>query len=107
MLTKCPECSAEISESAMQCPHCGKPLKKPERGIMGKIFLWLFYLFNLYMFGALVKAITAVANGSQAISEADKLGAFIGAGLGFSALLSLWVNGAIITGLLALVTRPQ
>lgn len=107
MLTKCPECGAEISESAMKCPHCGKQLKKPKRSIMGKIFLWLFYLFNLYMFVGLIRGINAVSNKYEAISEAEKLGASIGAGLGFSAILIIWVIGAVITGLLALMTRPK
>lgn len=28
MLTKCPECGLQVSDKAMNCPHCGYPLKE-------------------------------------------------------------------------------
>lgn len=108
MLTKCPECGVEISDSAMKCPHCGKQLKKPKRGIMGKIFLWLFYLFNILMLVWLVGGMNAASDVvKQAASEAEKAGASIGAGIGFASILFVWVIGDVITGLLALMTRPK
>ena len=27
MLIKCPECSLQVSDKAINCPHCGYPLK--------------------------------------------------------------------------------
>ena len=27
MLTKCPECDLQVSDKAINCPHCGYPLK--------------------------------------------------------------------------------
>ena len=29
-LTKCPDCGGKVSDSAPACPHCGRPMKKPE-----------------------------------------------------------------------------
>lgn len=29
-LTKCPDCDGKVSDSASACPHCGRPMKKPE-----------------------------------------------------------------------------
>lgn len=31
MLTTCPECTLQISDKAIACPHCGYPLKEPPR----------------------------------------------------------------------------
>lgn len=108
MLVKCPECQAEVSDSALKCPHCGKQLRKPKRGFFGKIFLWLFYLFNVLMLLWLISGLNATSEmATQALTEAEKAGAAIGTGLGVSMVLGIWVIGDIITGLLALMTRPK
>lgn len=31
MLIKCPECELQVSDKAMTCPHCGYPMKSPEK----------------------------------------------------------------------------
>lgn len=41
------------------------------------------------------------------MSEAERIGASIGIGLGVTFILRIWVAGAIITDLLALLTRPK
>ena len=108
MLIKCPECNAEVSDSALKCPHCGKQLRKPKRGIFGKIFLWLFYLFNIFMLVWCVGGMNAASEVvSKAATEAERAGASIGTGLGAMYVLTIWVIGDIITGLLALMTRPK
>jgi len=33
MLVKCPECSLQVSDKAIACPHCGYPLKTPPRSV--------------------------------------------------------------------------
>ena len=33
-LINCKECHASVSDQANTCPHCGYPLKKPERHIL-------------------------------------------------------------------------
>ena len=108
MLVKCPECQAEVSDSALKCPHCGKQLRKPKRGFFGKIFLWLFYLFNVLMLLWLISGMNATSEiANQAVTEAEKAGAALGTGIGLTMILFVWAIGDIITGLLALMTRPK
>ena len=107
-LVKCPECGAEVSDSALRCPQCGKQLRKPKRGFFGKIFLWLFYLYNILMAWWLVEGTMSASEVMDtAVTEAEKAGAAIGTGMGVAMILTIWVVGAIITGLLALMTRPR
>lgn len=107
-LIKCPECGSEVSDSALKCPKCGKQLRKPKRGFFGKIFLWLFYIYNALMVWWLVSAfITTAEVMDGVVTEAEKAGAAIGTGIGVTMILVIWVTGAIITGLLALMTRPK
>ena len=108
MLIKCPECNADVSDSALKCPQCGKQLRKPKRGFFGKIFLWLFYLFNIFMLIWLVGGINAASTSiSPTASEAYKTGAAIGTGIGATFILFIWAIGDIITGMLAFMTRPK
>lgn len=75
---------------------------------MGKVFKWLFILFNLFMVYSLF---TSLGGGAEVINstatDAEKAGAAIGAGLGLSMILGLWVIGDIILGLFVLFTRPK
>jgi predicted amidophosphoribosyltransferase len=36
-LTTCPECKKQISDSAISCVHCGKPLRKTRMDILADI----------------------------------------------------------------------
>lgn len=105
-LMKCPECGQEVSDSALDCPKCGKQLRKPKRGFFGKLCLWSFYIFNALMVVWLVSGLSAVSD-IEAVSEAEKAGAAIGTGIGVTFILIVWAVGDIITGLLALMTRPK
>ncbi|MBR2208084.1 MAG: zinc ribbon domain-containing protein [Synergistaceae bacterium] len=108
MLIKCPECNAEVSDSALKCPQCGKQLRKPKRGLFGKIFLWLFYLFNIFMLIWLVGGMNAASTSMNSMaSEAERAGAAIGTGIGATIIIFIWAIGDVITGLLALMTRPK
>lgn len=107
-LIKCPSCTKEISDEAKTCPHCGKQLREPKRGFFGKLFLWIFYGFNALMLFWLIGGISGAADvASTAASDAERAGAAIGAGLGFFMIIFIWMIGDIITGLLALITRPK
>lgn len=107
-LIKCPECGKEVSSSALKCPNCGKQLRKAKRGFWGKIFLWLFYGFNIFMLWWMIGGISVSSDTIAATaSDAERAGATIGAGLGLFILIIIWVIGDIITGLLALVSRPK
>lgn len=107
-LINCPECNKEVSDQALKCPNCGKQLRKPKRGFVGKLFLWLFYGFNILMLWWMVAGMSGAAKVSAtAVSEAEKAGAAVGTGIGFIMIVFIWVLGDIITGLLALMTRPK
>ena len=107
-LINCTECNNQVSDQAFKCPSCGKQLRKPKRTFMGKVFKWLFILFNLFMVYSLF---TGLGGGAEVINsaatDAEKAGAAIGTGLGLSMILGLWVIGDIILGLFVLFTRPK
>lgn len=105
-IVKCPECGHEVSDTATKCPSCGKVLRKPKRSIIGKIFLWIFYLFNAIMLIWLVTGLGSVSE-IETTNQYEEAGAAIGTGIGVMFLLTIWVIGDIITGLLAFFTRPK
>ncbi|OOR99201.1 hypothetical protein B0187_05435 [Haemophilus paracuniculus] len=107
-LINCPECNHQVSDQALKCTSCGKQLKKPKRSFLGKIIKWIFILFNLLMiFWVVGGSMSAGDTINSATSEAAKAGATIGAGLGLSMVLGLWVIGDIIIGILVFLTRPK
>jgi amino acid transporter len=106
-LINCPECEAEVSDTALKCQKCGLQLRKAKRGFFGFIFKWTFILFNLLMILWLFTGIDAVTENMDMMSEAEKTGTAIGAGIGAMMILSLWVVGDIILGLFVLFTRPK
>ena len=106
-LKNCPECKSEISDSAYECPKCGKILRKLRRGPIGFIFKWLFILFNAFMLYCAVVGMNATSETiKSATSTAEQAGAAIGAGLGMTMILSIWGFGAVILGLFVLFTKP-
>lgn len=104
----CPSCSGAVSPKAFDCPHCGHPIRKPRRGLFGGLVKILFIVFNLAM---LVWTISALGTGGQmasdALTDADRMGAEIGTALAFGLILSIWAAGAVVLGLLMLLTRPR
>lgn len=108
-LINCPECQAEVSDTAMKCPKCGVQLRKPKRGIFGKLFKWTFIAFNAFMAYALFSGMSNVSDGYDAatMSEAEQAGHAIGSGLGLTMLLGVWLAGAVILGLFVIFTRPK
>ncbi len=106
-LVNCPECQAEVSDTALKCTKCGVQLRKPKRSFFGKIVKWGFILFNILMVVWLVGGMNAATEGMQAMSEAEQAGAAIGTGIGAMMILVIWVFGDIILGLFFLFTRPK
>ena len=104
-LIKCPECGNAVSDSAYDCPKCGKHLRKPKRSFFGKICVILFILFNLIMLIALFGPTHSIDYAKM--SEAERAGAIVGHGIGITMLLIIWAAGDIITGFLVLFTRPK
>jgi hypothetical protein len=79
--------------------------ERRKRGIIGKIFLGLFWIFNglmvFWLFGALVSTGDAI---NSATDENFKAGAALGGTLATGFILSIWMAGAVILGLLVLFT---
>jgi hypothetical protein len=79
-----------------------------DRTLVGKIFKWLFIIFNAIMLIALVRGCSATNEVMMnAQSEAERAGAGLGTVLGIGMLLTLWVFGDIILGLFVLFTRRK
>lgn len=106
-LIKCPECSTEVSDTALKCPKCGVQLRKPKRGFFGKLFKWTFIGFNILMLIWLITGMNAATEGMEAMSEAEQTGAAIGTGIGAAMILGVWVFGDIILGLFVLFTKAK
>lgn len=106
-LINCPECQAEVSDSALKCPKCGVQLRKPKRGFFGKLFKWTFVGFNILMTFWLFSYWGVVGEMANAGDGATRAGATIGGTIGTGMLFGLWVFGDIILGLFVLFTRPK
>ena len=105
-LINCPECSTEVSDTALKCPKCGVQLRKLKRGFFGKLVKWGFIGFNILMAIWLIGSMNSATEGMQALSGAEQAGAAIGTGIGAMLILGIWVVGDIILGLFVLFTRP-
>lgn len=106
--TSCPSCGASVSAQAYDCPGCGHPLRKPRRGPFGWLAKWLFIGFNVFMLIWLVSGLSATGDLIQGTTdEIERAGAAIGATIGLSFVVGLWVAGDVILGLLVLLTRPR
>lgn len=107
-LISCPECSASMSDKALKCTQCGVQLRKPTRGVFGKLIKWTFIGFNalmaLWLWAGMKAASTAI---DASTSEAARAGAAIGTGIGAALIVTLWVAGAVILGLFVMFTRPK
>lgn len=106
-LINCPECSTEVSDSALKCPKCGVQLRKLKRGFFGNLIKWSFIGFNILMAVWLIGGMGAATEGMEALSGAEKAGAAIGTGIGAAMIMGIWVFGDIILGLFMLFTRPK
>lgn len=106
-LISCPECKANVSNTALKCPSCGTQLRKPKRGFFGKLFKWSFVGFNLLMLVWLVTGFNAATSDMNTLNGAEQAGAAIGTGIGMAMVLTVWVLGSIILGLFVILTRPK
>lgn len=77
-----------------------------DRTVFGKIAKWIFILFNILMLVWIVGGIVSVSN-TPAFGEAEQAGRAIGATIGVTLLLALWVMGDIILGIIVLLTRRK
>lgn len=81
-------------------------IERRKRGFLGKIFLILFWLFNIFMAVALFSAMDNNAGEMAALSsDAERAGYAVGTAIGGGIILFVWLAGAVILGLFALLTR--
>ena len=78
--------------------------EKYQRSIFGQLVKWSFIAFNVLMLIWLVGGLGAVSN-IQTQTAAERAGHVIGATLGFSIIVGIWLAGAVILGLFVLLTR--
>lgn len=74
------------------------------RGFFGWVFLLVFLGWNALMILWLFR-LGDYAAMAPAATEAEQAGAAIGTGISVIMILFVWCIGAVITGLLAMVTR--
>ena len=83
-------------------------VEKNQRSLFGKIVKYTFIGFNILM---LVWFIGGMASASKSIenatTEAEHAGATIGTGLGAIFIIFIWVVGAVILGIMTLLTRAK
>jgi hypothetical protein len=77
----------------------------PQRGFFGWLFLLIFLAFNAFMVVFLVVYRNLLGGMSPTTTEWERAGHTIGSIFGTGAILFFWVSGAVITGLLVLLTR--
>jgi hypothetical protein len=107
-LINCFECKEQVSDQAIKCPKCGFQIKKIKRGFLGKLFKFLFIIFNLFMLVWLISYFNSIGEiVSDSNNKAEHVGATIGATLGTGFLVTVWALGDIILGLFVLLTRPK
>lgn len=77
-----------------------------KRGIFGKLIKYLFIAFNIFMLAWLIEYWVKVGGKIEGISsDAGRAGSTLGAMLGTGTLLFYWMAGAVILGILTLLTR--
>lgn len=106
-LINCPECSTEVSDTALKCAKCGVELRKPKRGVFGNLVKWSFIAFNLLMGVWLVAGMGSASEAMEGMSGAEQAGAAIGTGIGAALILGIWFFGDVILGMFVLFTRPK
>ena len=78
-----------------------------KRGAVGRVFLYVFYGFNVLMLLWLISYWGTVGPSLHTGSHAEQAGAAIGTTLGTGFIIFFWALGSIITGLLVFFTRGQ
>ena len=106
-MIECPTCQHQVSTSARTCPSCGAVLRKEKRGIFGKLVIFMFWGFNILMLFSIWTGTQTAVEGQAGLSGAEAAGAAIGTGIGVTLLVFIWLIGAVILGIMALLTRPK
>jgi hypothetical protein len=78
-----------------------------ERGLVGRLIKGMFIGFNVLMGLWMVSYWFSLAALERPVSEAEKVGAAIGGTLGTGMILFVWALGAIVLGLLTVLSRGR
>ena len=82
--------------------------ERRKRGLFGLLFKYAFILYNLLMVGWLVSYWIQVGGQIERLTDgASRTGGAIGATLGTGLIAVFWVAGAVVLGLLVLLTRGK
>ena len=81
-------------------------IERRKRGIIGWIFLLLFWAFNALMAFSLVAGLSGSTESYATMAtEAERTGHALGTMIGGAMILGIWAMGALILGLFVLLTR--
>ena len=69
--------------------------------------IWMFWLFNILMVLWIWGGMSNNMEKIDSMSGAERAGAQIGTGIGVMLLITIWVFGVVILGIMALLTRPR
>lgn len=79
-----------------------------KRGVFGWVVLVLFWAFNALMAFWMIAGLGAAGRTlNEAASEAEQAGAAVGTAIGAMMILVMWGFGALILGLMVLLTRGR
>jgi len=82
-------------------------LRKLKRGFFGKLIKWSFIIFNVIMVFWLFGGVNEATEGMEHLDKASQAGTAIGTGIAAMMIITIWVVGDIILGMLVLFTRPK
>ena len=81
---------------------------KPNRSLVGSVFKWWFIIFNVLMVAWIWSAMSATEElVDESDDEYEEAGAAIGGAIATGIICGVWFVGAIIFGMLAMVTKPS
>lgn len=79
-----------------------------KRSFIGKLIKWTFILFNLIMAFWLFSYWGSLGDiSNQAGSNAERTGVAIGGTMGSGLIIFVWLAGAVILGIITMLTRGQ
>jgi hypothetical protein len=93
-----------------QAPAKQQPLpafeRQASRGVIGRIFLGLFIIWNVAMIIWFVATLTQLGKTQTPTDDFEALGAALGSMIALRLIGTTWAMGSTILGIPALLTRP-
>lgn len=83
-------------------------IEKRQRGVFGWLFFTLFWGFNAVMAYGLFGGLSGnIEQGAKLSSDAARAGHAIGTAMGVGMILFIWVLGAVLLGVMVILTRGK